>query len=231
MPIVPIALKIDADRRCLVVGGGWVALRKVAWLFGCGAPVDVIAPEIVNEIIGLADDPAGAIRLFREPYQSRDLSGYGLAIAATHDEAINARVAEDARRARVPVNVVDRPELCTFFIPATVWRGDLQVAVSTGGACPSLAGRLRQEFDAVLPDWYGDYTAALGTVRREIMQNAGGGMRSAEMPLGQERRALMAFLASREVAENLKDLDLEGMKKDLRQRAENWLAERRQHKM
>jgi siroheme synthase-like protein len=228
MPFIPICLKIEPGRRCLVVGGGLVALRKVAWLLGCGAAIDVIAPEIVNEMAGLPDHPTDSIALFREAYGSRDLSGYALVIAATDEEAVNALVAEDARRAGAPVNVVDRPELCTFFVPATLWRGNLQVALNTGGECPGLAARLRQELEAQLPDWYGDFTAALGAVRRE-MGNAEFGMGNAEFRVigAEERRGLMTYLASREMAEGLKNLDLDKMKGELRRQAAAWLQRRR----
>lgn len=219
MPIIPISLKLDSGRRALVVGGGQVALRKVAWLAGCGVAVDVIAPEVEDAIAGLARETPVPVMVFQEPYRPRDLEAYGVVIAAADDETVNACVAADARRAGVPVNVVDRPELCTFFVPATVRRGDLQIAVGTGGVCPSLAARLRQDIEAQLPPWYGDLAAALGAVRRESI----GTLTEAE-----ERRALMAFLASREIAEKLKYFDLEAMKSELRRHAAAWLQRHRQ---
>jgi precorrin-2 dehydrogenase / sirohydrochlorin ferrochelatase len=171
MPMIPICLKTDLARPCLVVGGGELALRKIAWLLDCGAQVEVLSPDFVGELDELATKESEKVKLRREEYPAGDLAGgrYQLVIAATDQPQVNRAVAEDARRASVPVNVVDQPELCTFYVPAVVQRGDLQIAISTSGASPSLAARIRGELDEKYPPWHEIYVAALGIMRREII--------------------------------------------------------------
>lgn len=121
----------------LVVGGGPVGLRKATGLSEAGARVTVVSPDLVD---GFAD---AASRIERRPYRSGEAGLYRLVITATSDPAVNARVAEDATAAGVWVNSADDPDNCTFILPAVARRGRITVAVSTGGASPSLAGRLR----------------------------------------------------------------------------------------
>jgi precorrin-2 dehydrogenase/sirohydrochlorin ferrochelatase len=153
-------------RPALVVGGGKVALRKAQDLLAAKARVTVVAPDPCPEVRALAlqDRVAGIWRA----YNSQDLEGAAVVIAATGDEEVNARVAADAQSARVPVNVVDRPALCTFTVPATVRRGDLTIAVTTEGRAPALAGVLREDLDirygpeyAQLVDLFADLRAQM----------------------------------------------------------------------
>jgi precorrin-2 dehydrogenase/sirohydrochlorin ferrochelatase len=218
---IPIFLKVDPARACLVVGGGEVARRKVEWLLGCGARVVVLAPEIGPALATLPARHPGALELRRTAYgaanQEIDWSGIQLAIAATNDETVNQAVASDARRAGVPFNVVDAPQSCSFYVPASLRRGALQIAIGTGGTAPSLAARLRRELETRYPEWLGRFAAALGRVRLEL---------KARVPATETRGALLAALAAEETGEALKELDLEEMVAALRQRAEAWLAER-----
>ena len=133
----------------LVVGGGDVAARKIALLRQAGARVDVIASSLNRELATLAG--SGDIRHCATLYISASLADYTLIIAATDDEATNARVAEDARAVNRPVNVVDAPELCSFIMPAIVDRSPIQIAISTGGAAPVLARRIRTAIESLLP--------------------------------------------------------------------------------
>jgi siroheme synthase-like protein len=218
MPTIPIALKIDDARTCLIVGGGRVALRKALWLLARGARIHVVSPEIDRDLEALARREPEKVTLSWEAYSSHDLAGEParcqLVIAATNLEEVNRRVAEDARRQGVLVNVVDRPELCTFFVPAVVQREDLQIAVSTSGAAPGLAGRIRGDLEYQYPAWYGIYTAALGIVRREVI----------DRQLNPSRQhGLLSRLASRDVAEGLKELDFGRCVERLRSLAESWL--------
>lgn len=136
-------------RAVLIVGGGEVAARKHALLASAGARVFLVAPDLHPEL-ARARKNAELVHL-PEPYASRDLSAYTLIVAATDDAATNALVAADAERAGRPVNVVDTPELCSFIVPAIVDRSPVQVAISTGGAAPVLARRLRTRIEALLP--------------------------------------------------------------------------------
>ncbi|MGC8833742.1 MAG: precorrin-2 dehydrogenase/sirohydrochlorin ferrochelatase family protein, partial [Armatimonadota bacterium] len=118
-------------KRVLVVGGGQVALRKVKSLLECGAEVLVVAPEAVPDLQQMARD--GRIRLVSREYTEVDLEGASLVISATDSRDVNQRVSADAQARGVFVNVVDDPELCSFIVPSVMRRGELVVAVSTGG--------------------------------------------------------------------------------------------------
>ena len=128
-----------AGRRCLVVGGGRVAERKVAQLLDCGAEVTVVSPVTTRKIADLA--ARGAVRLARRTVQSGDLDRAFLAFAATDDAQVNQSVAHEVRKAGGLVNVADAPEACNFLVPSVVRRGDLTIAISTSGAArPSRSG-------------------------------------------------------------------------------------------
>ncbi len=126
-------------RACLVVGGGRVALEKARGLLECGASVTVVAPEICPELARLP------VQTRLRPYRPGDLEGVFLVVAATSRTEVNRRVFADAEARRVFCNVVDVPELCSFILPAVHRQGPIAVAVSTGGASPALAQRLRDD--------------------------------------------------------------------------------------
>ncbi len=126
-------------RSCLVVGGGRVAVEKVHGLLECGARVTVIAPQAVPELQELR------VEWLRRAYRSSDLDGRLLVVAATSTRSLNRRVSADAEARSLPCNVVDTPELCSFILPAVHRQGPIAVAVSTGGASPALAQRIRDE--------------------------------------------------------------------------------------
>ena len=158
----PIVLNLSGQ-GALVVGGGEVALRKARALADAGASVRVVASEVTA---GFAED--GRFECAAARYEKQHLEGVFVAVAATDDEAVNRRVAEDARAAGVLVNVVDRPELCDFIVPAQVRRGDLLIAISTGGAAPALAKRLRERLEKEFGPEYETYLTVLGEVREDL---------------------------------------------------------------
>lgn len=123
----------------LVVGGGPIALRKATGLAEAGAIVTVIAPDLVDGFVSVAQ------RIEQRQYRSGDVADYQLVITATNDPAVNAQVATDAKANRVWVNSADDPDNCSFILPAIARRGLVTVAVSTGGASPALARRLRTD--------------------------------------------------------------------------------------
>lgn len=143
MRYLPVFLDV-AGRPCLVVGGADVAARRVETLLATGARVVTIAPQFTPAIERLAEAPA-PVHLVRREYRAGDLDGMRLVFAATGDETVAARVAADAARAGVWCNLADRPELCSFVMPAILERGPVTVAVGTGGASPALAVVLRDE--------------------------------------------------------------------------------------
>jgi siroheme synthase-like protein len=146
--LYPIALDLEG-RPVLVVGGGEVAARKLRSFQGTGARVTLVATEISGEA-ERATNEAGA-RVYCRPYRSNDVRNKWLVIAATNNSAVNAKVYRDSEDAGVYCNVVDQPDYCSFQSPAVARRGRLQIAVSTHGASPALAARIRKE----LEDRYG----------------------------------------------------------------------------
>ncbi len=154
-------------RRAVVVGGGSVALRKVGGLLAAEARVTVVAESPHHEIRLLA--AAGRLRLEARPYAEGDLEGAFLAVAATDDEEVNARVSAEAGRRGILVNVADRPALCTFTLPAVVRRGDLTLGVATDGRCPALSRALREEIERAYGEEYGELTSLLGDLRDRLL--------------------------------------------------------------
>jgi siroheme synthase-like protein len=141
--LYPVGLVV-AGRRCVVVGGGRVAARKVAGLVEAGAEVVVIAPEISDEVRSMGVD------LLERPYRRGDLDLAWLAIAATDDPPTNQRIFADARAARIWVNAADDPESCSFTLPAVVRQGPVTVAVSTSGYSPALAAWIKDRIASEL---------------------------------------------------------------------------------
>ena len=147
--LYPIFLDLS-DRRCVVVGGGEVANRKARKLLQARARVVVISPEVGAELESVA------VEVHRRPYREGDLEGAYLAFAATDSREVNAAVAREAEERGIPVNVADRPSDGAFALPSTLRRGGLQVAVSTGGASPTLARRIKNELEEAFgPEWAG----------------------------------------------------------------------------
>ena len=153
-------------RPCVVIGGGTIAERKVATLLEAGARVTVVSPRLSPGLAALAD--THEVVHHPRPYRHGDLAGAWLAYAATDDDVVHAAIASEAAEARVFLNVVDRPRLCGFIVPAIVTRGPVAVAVSTGGASPALAKRLAHELDASVGDEWGVAARILGALRTRL---------------------------------------------------------------
>ena len=144
----------------MVVGGGAVAVRKARKLFQAGADVVVVSPEVLPELEDMS------VEVHERPYEHGDLEGADLAFVATDSREVNAAVAREARARGVRSNVADRPTEGDFAVPSTLRRGGLQVAVSTGGASPTLARRIRNELEEIFgPEWTG-VVEELEAVRR-----------------------------------------------------------------
>jgi siroheme synthase-like protein len=164
-------------RRCLVVGGGEVGLEKVEGLLACDGDVTLVAPEAQPELVQLALE--GSIRWQRREYQPGDLDGCLIAIAATNDTDVNIGVFEDAERRAMLVNVVDVPPLCNFILPAIVRTGPLAVAISTAGASPALAKRMKREIAELFGEPYANLAILLNDAR---------GWAKATLPTYQDRK-------------------------------------------
>jgi precorrin-2 dehydrogenase/sirohydrochlorin ferrochelatase len=157
--LYPIFLDLSG-RRCVIVGGGEVANRKARKLLQARARVVVISPEIGAELESVA------VEIHRRSYREGDLEGAYLAFAATNSREANAAVAREAKERGVPINVADRPSEGDFALPSTLRRGRLQVAVSTGGASPTLARRIRGELEEAFGPERAGIVERLNTARR-----------------------------------------------------------------
>jgi precorrin-2 dehydrogenase/sirohydrochlorin ferrochelatase len=156
------------DRPALVVGAGEVAARKIAALVRAGARVTVVAVQASEAVLALARH--GHVVLDERAFAPGDARGAVLVIGATNDDEVNRRVAADAWAFGALVNIVDRPELCTFTVPAVVHRGDLTLAASTEGRCPSLARVVRERLERQYgPEW-SDVVARVAQLRQRLMR-------------------------------------------------------------
>ena len=153
-------------RQCLVVGGGQVALRKVKALLECGASVKVVSPELCHEMSDLAR--CSEMEVVLRGYETADLRGVLVVIAATNDAEVNKKVAAEGRDRGILVNIVDDLEKSVFIAPAYVRRGDVTIAVSTGGRSPALARRIRTKLESEYGPEYGLLTELLGRIRNDL---------------------------------------------------------------
>jgi siroheme synthase-like protein len=166
-PYYPISLNIQG-RKCLVVGGGQVALRKVKTLLEHNANVKVVSPILCSELNQLATD--GAIRTIQRDYKSEDLQHAFISIAATDNVKTNERVASEARRRGILVNVVDDPKNSDFIVPSCLKRGNVIIAVSTSGRSPALARKIRSELEKNVKAEYEHLAVIADEVRSELKQ-------------------------------------------------------------
>ena len=161
MSIYPIMLKVRGQ-MAVIIGGGPVAMRKVRTLKKVGAQVRIVSDEFADET------DLTNVETIRQSYEAKFLEGANLVFACTNDEALNTRIATDARRIGALVNCVDQPADCDFYVPAIVSRGDVIVAIGTGGAAPALAGELKKQIDSILPDQIGEFTRTLAKIRQQL---------------------------------------------------------------
>lgn len=161
----PVFLTVEG-RRCVVIGGGTIAERKVEGLLDAGAEVTVVAPESTARVRALAE--AGAVTLHERTYALGDLAGAFIAIAATDDSDVNEAVSREATELNVPLNVVDVTHLCTFIAPSIVRRGPVTLAMSTGGLAPALARKLRESLEANDALAFADLAEMVSRVRADL---------------------------------------------------------------
>jgi precorrin-2 dehydrogenase len=153
-----------AGRRCVVIGGGSVGFEKAAGLAGCGGEVTIVSPELHESFSALE------VEWVRRRYRRSDLRGAFLVIAATSDRTVNERVHRDAEARGMLCNVADVPELCNFILPAVHRQGPIAVAVSTGGASPALAKRLRSEIAELVGPEHAELAEELRAMRPEVKE-------------------------------------------------------------
>jgi siroheme synthase-like protein len=176
-----------SGRRCVVVGGGDVGLEKVEGLLACDGEVTLVAPDAIPQLEELAAE--GSIRWERREYRPEDLERTFIVIAATGDTDVNIRVFEDAERRAMLVNVVDVPPLCNFILPAIIRTGPLAIAISTAGASPALAKRIRNE----IAEEYGEPYARLAILLNEVR-----GWAKGSLPTYQDRKVFFESIVNGE---------------------------------
>lgn len=187
--LFPMFIKL-AGRQVLVVGAGSVAESKIAGLLETGAQIHVVAIQASPVVREWALE--GKIALELRPFRPQDLDGVFLAVVATSSRTLNERAYREAQLRGVLCNVVDVPDLCDFFYPSVVRRGDLQIAVSTAGNSPSLAQKIRQQLEKQFGPAYAEWVRELGETRKLILAS----------DLDKERKLdLLHSLASREAVE------------------------------
>ena len=185
-PFYIACLKLSG-RRCVVVGGGEIGLEKVEGLLACGGDVVLIAPEAVPALQELARE--GSIAWERREYRPEDLAGTFMVIASTDDTDVNIGVYDDAERRAMLVNVVDVPPLCNFILPAIVRTGPLAIAISTAGASPALAKRMKAEVSELFGEEYAQLAVLLNDVR---------GWAKGTLPTYQDRKAFFEGIVNGE---------------------------------
>jgi len=199
MSYYPAFLHLEG-RACLLIGGGSVAQQKVKPLLDAGALVTLISPRLTADLQALAD--AGRITHERRPYRRGDLDGFFLVIAATDDEAVHAAIAAEAGDLGILLNVVDRPAFCNFIVPAIVRRGDLAIAISTGGRSPILASRIRRQLEGEFGPEYATALRVLGSIRSRL----------ADLNIGSdERKQILTAIVDGDVVGRVRDGDTTGI--------------------
>jgi siroheme synthase-like protein len=195
MGYLPLFIEL-AGKPCVVIGACAAAERRVEALLEAGAAVTVVGPVLSPTLSVLSE--RGKIRHIRRTYMHDDLRGAILAYVAVEDTAIAQAAVEEAREAGIPVNVADKPDLCSFIAPSVVKRGDLQIAISTGGASPGLSRLLREDLEARFGPEYAALLRILRGARRYLQRNE---------PDPNVRSRLLIDLACSDLRECLKNCD------------------------
>ncbi len=171
-----------AGKKCVVVGGGEVAERKVKRLLESGAKVFIISSRLTPELARLNEE--NIIGHIAKEYSSEYIYGAALVIGATDDEKTNAVISSDARSKGIPVNIVDDPQKCDFILPSLVERGDLTIAIGTGGKSPALARHLREELESKYGEEYEIFLNILGSLQNQNGEKFRCGQRLVFIPIG-----------------------------------------------
>lgn len=198
----PIHLNVTG-KKCVIIGGGKVAYRKVRSLKESGADVVVVSPEVCPEMIN-----EDGLVLIKKEYEESFLDGALLVIAATDNEVINKKVTLDAEKRNIIVNVVDYPERCSFIVPSTINRGDLCISISTGGASPAVSKRVREELEAVFGKEYEEYLELLTKMRSLAMSSIEDSIK---------RRKVLQRLAKKDIFDAVKDEGVEAAETKMRE--------------
>ncbi|MDA8407969.1 MAG: bifunctional precorrin-2 dehydrogenase/sirohydrochlorin ferrochelatase [Deltaproteobacteria bacterium] len=165
----PVMLNLE-NKRAIVIGGGRVALRKTLGLLESGAKVAVISPKLVREMVQLKDE--SRVDWVESPFNDEALDQFPDAVlifGTTDNRETNLEIYEAANKRKVPCNIADVPDLCSFIVPAVISQGDLIISVSTGGSSPALARRIREELEKQFGPEYGRMTRLMGELRKHVL--------------------------------------------------------------
>ena len=201
----PIYLSLKR-KRVVVIGGGEVAERKVESLLGMGASIVVISPEVTERLDSLAQ--SDEIQIERRGYAAGDCNDAALVFSATDDANVSTAVFQDATQAGALVNTADQPALCDFIMPAVVRRGDVAIAISTGGTSPGLAARLRRKIAGTIGPEYAKLAELLSRARPEIRRR---------VPDQRQRKALHDRILNSDIMDRLKRNDSAGAERRLKE--------------
>ncbi|MEA3428597.1 MAG: bifunctional precorrin-2 dehydrogenase/sirohydrochlorin ferrochelatase [Thermodesulfobacteriota bacterium] len=166
MRYYPVNLDV-LNRKCLVVGGGYVGTRKVLTLLDCGAIMTVVSPDVTEKLLELAGN--GSITWKKRSYLTSDLDKIFLVIGATNNEELNRQISADAEKLNMLCNIADRPEVCNFILPSIVNRGDLVISISTSGKSPAFAKKLRKELEKQFGVEYAEFLRLMGAIRKKLL--------------------------------------------------------------
>lgn len=169
MAYFPFFVDIEGQ-RCLIVGGGTVACRKVEVLLEYGPEIVVVSPEMTDRLVQEEKKSGGKVRLLYREFEDSDLENADFVVAATADEELNRRISVMCKERRIPVNVVDVREECSFIFPALMKDHDITVGISTGGSSPTIAQYLKKQFKEAVPEGFGKLAAQLGTYRELVKE-------------------------------------------------------------
>ncbi len=198
--LYPVFVDISG-RRVVIAGGGKVALRKAKTLLDANAKITLISPEITPELRKLLSN--GQIEWKDRQYQNGDLKDAWLVIAACNNTRINQLIFEEATQRHIFCNVVDKPELCSFQVPALIQKQKLQIAISTAGQGPILAKKLRNRLETIVSDTYGEFLEKLAAIRSKLKE---------KYPHNQTKRAeLLNLLIDEQILDLLEKQQTEKM--------------------
>ena len=206
MPSLPINLDIH-NRMVVIIGGGGVAARKCSAILAAGGRLTVIAPTLDPSLAELRDQ--GRLLHLARNYARGDLTGAFLAFAATDDAYVNRAVAEEAQSRAILADIAaDAPDLCSFTLPAVMRRGELQIAVSTGGKSPALARLIRRQLESRYGEEYGTALVLMGKIREKLLTEKGNSAYNKEIfnDLADRLPALIRDGATAEIENLLKHL-------------------------
>jgi precorrin-2 dehydrogenase / sirohydrochlorin ferrochelatase len=163
MPYFPMFVNLE-EKQCVIIGGGIVAFRKVEALLEFGADITVVAKEVCEQIELLKD----RVRIELKDYHTQDIEKAYLVIAATNDTVLNNRISKEAEIRKIPVNVVDVLEECSFIFPAFLKRGDVAIGITSSGKSPIISQRIKRIIDKALPPFLEELTITLGNIRQHV---------------------------------------------------------------